>query len=544
MLHYFVVIILCIASVFSQNVSDPFKLSIIHFNDFHARFEETTPSGGTCKQTGQCIGGFSRLYKQIMTMLEETPNAVLLNAGDDFQGTIWYSMGRWNVTQTFMNKLPIDAETLGNHEFDNGIGGIVPYIKALQYPIVVSNMDDSDEPEIQNIYQKSVVIERFGKKIGIIGVVRKDYPILASTGKLKFYDESESINKEAERLVEEESVFTNIILSHCGYEIDQQLARNASEKISIIVGAHSHTFLFTGDNPPGPAEVEGPYPTIVTSKHGHNILITQASAYCRYLGNITIFLDEDGEILEYSGAPIFLDSNLLQDDDINAALEPWKILFDNQGNQVVGSSFVKLDSTSCYRQECTLGNYVTDAMVYEYSKNVAENVWTNAAIAFTNPGGLRTDIEVGDITYNDMVTACPFENTLDFGVIQGKYLKELLEYTVAPYSKDKPNASLKLLQVSGIQVVYDLSRIVGDRVISAKIRCQNCTIPIYEDLDENKDYPLVINSFIAEGGSGYQILIDNLKNRTIGPVDIDVLVEFTTRKYRIFQEEFGRITFK
>ncbi|XP_056643120.1 apyrase-like isoform X2 [Diorhabda sublineata] len=478
MLHYLVVIIFCIASVFSQNVSDPFKLSIIHFNDFHARFEETTPSGGTCKQTGQCIGGFSRLYKQIMTMLQETPNAVLLNAGDDFQGTIWYSMGRWNVTQTFMNKLPIDAETLGNHEFDNGIDGIVPYIKALQYPIVVSNMDDSDEPEIQNIYQKSVVIERFGKKIGIIGVVRKDYPILASTGKLKFYDESESINKEAERLVEEESVFTNIILSHCGYEIDQHLARNASEKISIIVGAHSHTFLFTGD------------------------------------------------------------------DDINAALEPWKILFDNQGNQVVGSSFVKLDSTSCYRQECTLGNYITDAMVYEYSKNVAENVWTNAAIAFTNPGGLRTDIEVGDITYNDMVTACPFENTLDFGVIQGKYLKELLEYTVAPYSKDKPNASLKLLQVSGIQVVYDLSRIVGDRVISAKIRCQNCTIPIYEDLDENIDYPLVINSFIAEGGSGYQILIDHLKNRTIGPVDIDVLVEFTKRKYRIFQEEFGRITFK
>jgi len=54
------------------------------------------------------------------------------------------------------------------------------------------------------------------------------------------------VNEEAERLVREEGVFTNIVLSHSGYDVDQQMAANASDKISLIVGAHSHTFLYTG----------------------------------------------------------------------------------------------------------------------------------------------------------------------------------------------------------------------------------------------------------------------------------------------------------
>lgn len=70
--------------------------------------------------------------------------------------------------------------------------------------------------------------------------------------------------------------------------------------------------MYISDNPPGPENVEGPYPTIVKSKNGKNVLIVQAASFCRYLGNITIFLDEFGEIADYSGAPIFLDNSLPQ----------------------------------------------------------------------------------------------------------------------------------------------------------------------------------------------------------------------------------------
>ncbi|KAJ8919180.1 hypothetical protein NQ315_012167 [Exocentrus adspersus] len=521
--------------------SSLFELPVVHINDFHARFEETNSAGGTCKETDVCIGGFSRLYKQIRTLLDSKPNSVLLNAGDNFQGTLWYTVGKWNVTQQFLNKLPFDATVLGNHEFDDKIAGVVPFIKSLNHPVVVSNIDDSLEPDIQGLYNKSTVIERDGKKIGIIGVILHNCNEIASTGDLKFYSESASVNEEAERLVREEGVFTNIVVSHSGYETEIAIAENASEKISLIVGGHSHTFLYTGDNPPGPDTAQGPYPTIVTSKNGKTVLVTQASAYCKYLGNITLFFDENGEIADYSGAPIFLSNDLPQDLEINQELQPWKDIIDVQGEVVIGSTLVTLSRSTCRYAECTLGDFVTDAMVYAWMDEAEEGSWTYASIAIINAGGLRTDIQIGNITFADMVTAQPFENTFDVGEIQGKYIKDLLEFNTLPYDYGRAYVSLKLMQYSGIQVVMNLTRPQGERVQSVKVRCQACTVPIYEDLDLNKMYRIVVPSFIVSGGDGYTILSDNIQNLKVGPVDIDVFEEYLAKKSPIYQEEEGRI---
>lgn len=72
------------------------------------------------------------------------------------------------------------------------------------------------------------------------------------------------------------------------------------------------TNLLVVDNPPGPDTPQGPYPTVVTSKNDKTVLVVQASAYCKYLGNITVFLDENGEVASYSGEPIFLDNDFPQ----------------------------------------------------------------------------------------------------------------------------------------------------------------------------------------------------------------------------------------
>lgn len=66
-------------------------------------------------------------------------------------------------------KLPF--QTLGNHDFDNEIDGVVPFLDTLQSPVVVCNIDDSEEPRIQGKYTNSIVIDRYGRKIGIIGVI-------------------------------------------------------------------------------------------------------------------------------------------------------------------------------------------------------------------------------------------------------------------------------------------------------------------------------------------------------------------------------------
>ncbi|XP_049820296.1 apyrase isoform X2 [Aethina tumida] len=383
-------LLLCSCIVFigtSPLHKEHFTLHVGHVNDFHARFDETNNYGGSCKSK-KCIGGFSRLYSELIKLKKNDPNVILLNAGDNFQGTFYYSFYKWNITQHFMNKIPFDAYTLGNHEFDDEIKGVVPFIQSLKAPTVVSNIDDSLEPTFQHIYTKSVVIERNGKKIGIIGVTTDTLPSIAKSGKLKLQDESESVNKEAKRLVEVEKVFTIIVLSHCGFDHDQRIAKNAPEKVSLIVGGHTHTFLYSGATKLGPDEVQGPYPTVVKRKDGKSVLITQASAFCKYYGNITVSYDKFGEMVKWDGAPVFLDTTVPQSQEINKELDAWRAGLVAIGQKVLGSTTKLMNNEECYYKECTLGNIITDAYIHYYSnKNTSYPL-----IAAVNAGGIRSTI--------------------------------------------------------------------------------------------------------------------------------------------------------
>lgn len=102
------------ASLIQANVDDEFELVIIHVNDFHARFEETNLGSGACTtppEENACIGGYARLVTKVKELQEDhkDSNVVYLNAGDNFQGTLWYNIGRWQVTSAFLNMLPADA---------------------------------------------------------------------------------------------------------------------------------------------------------------------------------------------------------------------------------------------------------------------------------------------------------------------------------------------------------------------------------------------------------------------------------------------------
>jgi 5'-nucleotidase len=86
-----------------------FPLSIVHLNDMHARFEEVNSHANTCKSNNSCIGGYARVISMVKELKRTRPNPLFLNAADNFQGTLWYNVFRWNVTQYFLNLHPADA---------------------------------------------------------------------------------------------------------------------------------------------------------------------------------------------------------------------------------------------------------------------------------------------------------------------------------------------------------------------------------------------------------------------------------------------------
>ncbi|EDW82081.2 uncharacterized protein Dwil_GK25615, isoform B [Drosophila willistoni] len=521
-----------------------FPLSIIHINDFHARFEATDTSGGTCGTEDQCIGGYARTVYTVKRLLNEQKdyNPIFINAGDSFQGTLWYNIGRWNVTQEFLNLLPADAMTLGNHEFDHGVAGVVPFLEHINTTMLVANMDCSLEPTMDGLYEKSTIIERDGRKIGLIGVILETTYDLANTGKLIFRNESDAIKEEAQ-LLKAQGANIIIVISHCGYDVDKVIAANAGEWIDVIVGSHSHTFLYTGEAP-GPETPAGDYPTEVIHSSGHRVLIVQASAYARYVGNITVYFDDNGDVLDFEGAPLYMGVDVPEDEEVVAALQPWKEVIDEQGKVVIGNTKVDLTKDDCSAGECNLGNFFCDAMVHSFTGLAPfdEKPWTNVSIGLINVGALRVPLNRGELTYAHMISMSPFENTLVAYNLPGSKIVEALEYGVSKVDLENGvSSSYYNLQVAGIRVNYDFTKPVNSRVISVRVRCADCEVPIYEALENDKLYRIASPNFLQQGGDGFTMLAEGTDVES-SVTDIDALISYTANINPIYTGLDGRIT--
>ncbi|EDV46098.2 uncharacterized protein Dere_GG18390 [Drosophila erecta] len=521
-----------------------FPVSIIHINDLHARFEITDTSGGTCDKGEECIGGYPRTVYTVRRLLQEQAelNPIYINAGDSFQGTLWYNVGRWNVTQQMLNLLPADVMTLGNHEFDHGVEGLVPFLETVQTNMLVANMDCAHEPTLEGKYKKSMIIERSGRKIGVIGVILETTYDLANTGKVIFRNESDTIREEAQ-LLKAQGANIIIVVSHCGYDVDQQIAANAGDWIDVIVGSHSHTFLYTGV-PPGPHSAAGDYPTEVIHSSGHRVLIVQASAYARYVGNLIVYFDDNGDVLDFEGDPLYMDQSVPEDEEVLEAMQPWKEEIDEMGKVVVGTSKVDLTKDDCAAGECNLGNFFCDAMVHSFvgMASYEEENWTNVSAGLMNIGGLRVPLYRGDLTYAHIVSMSPFENTLVSYNLPGNKIVEAMEWAVSKVDLENGVTGSHInLQLSGIRVKYDYTKPVGSRVISASIRCADCQVPKYEPLVSNKLYRLTSPNFLQAGGDGYTMLAEGT-DLQLGVTDLDALISYSNHINPIYQGLDGRIT--
>jgi 5'-nucleotidase len=293
-----------------------------------------------------------------------------LNIGDNFQGTLWYHLLGWNVTQHFLNILEADATTLGNHEFDYGVQDVISFLKHLKSDVIVSNFDDSDQPEFKDLYKKSKVLIRNGRKIGLVGALVAKTMNISNTGKLHFLNEIEHVKKESEKLRDEGGVDIVIVLSHCGLDKDLEMAKMGGSAIDVIVGGHTHDLLFDEKKSQnlGPDVPKETYPIEFSQENDHKVLIVQASAYTKYLGDLTVYFDEKGEAVRWEGNPIFMSNDIVPDPTIIEELKPWKERVDKIGLIEIGEIRTLLNKSDCRETECNIGSFVTDAFV-EYYKN-------------------------------------------------------------------------------------------------------------------------------------------------------------------------------
>ncbi len=150
-----------------------YKLPILHTNDFHSRFEPINKYDSGCgdedNAEGKCFGGSARLVTAVTDARARAGNSILVDGGDQFQGSLFYTYYKGKVAAEFMNKLGYNAMTVGNHEFDDGPEVLRGFIDSVDFPVLMSNADIADEELLTDKIKKSTVIEVGGEKIGLIG---------------------------------------------------------------------------------------------------------------------------------------------------------------------------------------------------------------------------------------------------------------------------------------------------------------------------------------------------------------------------------------
>ncbi|KAK4873923.1 hypothetical protein RN001_013283 [Aquatica leii] len=538
---------ICLVFYLKYGHGENLKLLILHNNDMHSRFEETSRTSSTCKDKSNCYGGFARVLHVIREARKAAadgtgPPVLYLNAGDTYTGTSWFSVHKWKIAADFLNLLHPDVASLGNHEFDYHPKGIIPLLKAIRFPMVAANVDFTTDPLYQSTnVTKSHVLKVQGKKIGIIGYILPETSVTSSPGEIMFVDEIEAIKNESERL-DKEGVKIIIALGHSGFNKDKEIAEKVP-LVDLVVGGHTNTFLWNGPEP-DLEKPEGPYPVVVQQSTGKKVPVVQAYAYTKYMGRLNITFDDNGNVIDFSGQPQLLNNKVQQDQNALNLLDTFRPAVNSFYSEVIGKTLVVLDGNpeTCRYKECNLCNFIADAYVSYHASNYKGKYWTDAPIAIFNAGAVRSSITPQTnetLTKSDLLLALPFSDDIYVVSLNGSDLKQTLEVGVR-YNGETSRG--EFIHSSGIHYVYDMKKPVGSRVISVKVRCGSCNIPIYEPLQMNKTYRMVLNAFLLSGGDGHKIIKNNAFNTTReDKIDNEILSWFVSKKTPIYPEEDERV---
>lgn len=495
-------------------------LTIAHLNDTHSHMEPDPVKltiGGI--KTTVRLGGFARLQTVVDEMRANNPNFLLLHAGDAVQGTLYFTLFNGQVEFDFLNRLGVDAMTLGNHEFDRGTAALAGFLRQARFPVVSSNIDFSGEPEVAPLVSTSIVKNVNGEQIGIIGLTTETTPqSTTSAGKTVFLDAQAAARREVGAL-ESRGINKIVILSHLGYAEDMKLAAAVSG-IDVIIGGHSHTLLADqGQLAPLGLSPAGPYPTEITTPDGGKTLVLQAWQWGHVLGRISLVFDQAGKVHSYnSGAVIpaadtFIRNGVEVNRDSAEQREIVQALTATGMVRIVPEDSAAAAALAPYSAQ--LGAFRTTVVATAAEDLIVTpdngpgvlgadsmlNAVPKAQAAILNYGGVRKNLLRGNISVGDVLEVMPFANTLVLVDMTGAELKDALEggidFLITKYGNLTPQV---LPYVAGMRLNVTIAAAKGSRVSSLTIKGSSGQ---FQPVTPDNTYRTVVNSFMAGGGDGF-----------------------------------------
>ena len=520
-----------------NNKSDP-SLVILTISDLHGQLEPTYTWGneGKLKQ----VGGISRIAGHINNIKKLYPEKVLLlGSGDYFiedfnRGTYFLAFGGAAIA-TFLNALPIDASTIGNHEFDFGVDAADKSLQACSFPIIATNLKSST---LSSHIVKKLIIEKNGYKIGILGAI---IPYLVKAKVYWFLHQALEIEPDLyscmQHAVDElkyvDQVDFVIVLSHIGIEEDQKLAERV-HGIDLICGGHTHTATPKGCE-------------FIVQKADHSqTVVSHPGDKGRTLGIVKLWPKENGHLI-FDCDVLEVDSTIAQDQQIEEKLQKYKRQLPEP--KVVVTSTCPIDTTkqAIRKQENGFANLVADVIRDHFAPD----------IVLINARSISGEelLPPGELTERDMNNLFSFDN--DFLIrlkATGAAIRQALELGVADLEKNPNN----LLHVSGLRYTIDLSKQAlvpeinaekmvtgskqdGSRIVHVDVELQDKR---FGPLDDNREYDIIVNSMMIDDSlqRAQFYMFKAIKDKhNLGLTEKDVLMQYFEKYTTICPAVDGRL---
>jgi 5'-nucleotidase len=510
-----------VVGVGSEVVPGTVDIDLVTVNDFHGRIEQAAPSGG--------IAALSTAVKQIRAA---NPNTIFAAAGDMIGASTFTSFIQQDVpTIEALNAAGLDVSSVGNHEFDRGFADLTDRVMPLAlWDYLGANIyhKGTKTPALPEYYTKTFQ----GVTIGFVGAVTDELPSLVSPAGIETIDvgdPTEAANRVANQLSDGNTANGEadivILLVHEGAVTDKvesaldgttrfgKIVHGVNTNVDAIVSGHTHLAY-----------------NHVIDVNGRDLPVISSGQYGERFSRMDIQYDRSSKTFTMKNE-IFTMMNgvaaIYPDDPavVPIVAEAVKVA-DELGSVKLGTTTAALGravnsnpvgATSFPENrggESTLGNFVADVQKWTLNQNTTRPV----DITFMNPGGLRADIDAGDVTYKEAANVQPFANTLVKMDLTGAQIKTVLEQQWQPSGASRP--FLKLGVNKELTYTYDPAAAAGAHITEIMLN----GIP----LSMGSTYSVGVNSFLASGGDNFFELAKGANKADSGQVDLEGMVDYFT----------------
>ena len=470
------------------------QLVILHTNDSHGRIKEDGTSMGMSA------------VKYLADRYENAGASVLiLDAGDTLHGLPIVTASRGESAVDVMNAVGYSAMAPGNHDFNYGYEHILELEEEMNFPVLAANV--TYEADGSLVFGDHIVITCGEYTIGVFGMATPETVTKTNPNNVVGLDFNEDnlagiAQAQCDEL-KELGCDIIICLAHLGDDVSSTPYRSTDvleqvTDIDLWVDGHSHSVL----NDDGEAHLVNGTLVASTGEYTKNIGVVtydgaEFDAGLVHYADLCNTYEQDGEIItEFYG----------YDPEITALVQNYYDEMMEFYSEVVGQTDVLLNGTREFvrTQETNLGDLAADAILAAAP---------NADFALTNGGGIRANVEIGDITRYDLFTVFPFGNMVATVELTGAQIVYILEAATHAC----PGIDGAFPQVSGITFeIHTYIEYEGEYAnpTNPGSRIQNVCIN-GEPIDLDATYVMATNDFLAAGGDTYAILAENFENSGI-----------------------------